>query len=152
MSQQLNRIDVVFDRYSEESIKTSTRTRRKKGAPIWRVIISGDIPLPHDWSGFLSNSDNKADLAHFLSNEISNVTIPNNVLVVAGGFPDETKVFCNQDIDIHYFHAKQEEADTCMILHCVHAKSNAIVVHSRDTDVLLLLIDTAQVYSVPSCT
>ncbi len=43
MSQQLNRIDVVFDRYSEESIKTSTRTRRKKGAPIWRVIISGDI-------------------------------------------------------------------------------------------------------------
>ena len=57
---------------------------------------------------------------------MSNTTIPNKVVVVAGGFPDETNVFCNQDIDIHNLEANHEEADKHMILHCVHAKSNTI--------------------------
>ena len=43
------RIDVVFDRYDRLSIKEGTRTNRKKGRPICRVIETPDVPLPQDW-------------------------------------------------------------------------------------------------------
>ena len=47
------RIDVSFDRYDTLSIKEGTRARRKKGKAIRRVISTPDVPLPHDWQGFL---------------------------------------------------------------------------------------------------
>lgn len=36
--------------------------------------------------------------------------------------------------------AKHEEADTRVILHCLHAESQTIVVSARDTDVFVLLV------------
>ena len=47
------RIAVLFDRYDTLSIKEGTRARRKKGKAIRRVISTPDVPLPHDWQGFL---------------------------------------------------------------------------------------------------
>ena len=41
------RIDVVFDRYYETSIKSGTRTRRSQGSTAIRQLIeSRDVPLP----------------------------------------------------------------------------------------------------------
>ena len=65
------RVDVVFDRYREETIKGATRTRRTKAArPIRRLVEGRDVPLPKTWTNFLSLPDNKVDLAHFLSEEL----------------------------------------------------------------------------------
>ena len=36
--------------------------------------------------------------------------------------------------------ADHEEADTRLILHCIHAHMELMVVHVRDTDVLVLLL------------
>ena len=36
--------------------------------------------------------------------------------------------------------ANHEEADTHIVLHCIHTEANTIVVSSRDTDVLLPLL------------
>jgi len=64
---RFNRIDVVFDRYYEVSIKSATRTRRSLGTrPIRRIIEHVNVPLPSNWSNFIGLSENKADLAHFL--------------------------------------------------------------------------------------
>ena len=61
---EYSRIDIVFDRYQEDSVKAGTRIRRKKGvASIRRIIESRDVPLPKEWQGFLHHQDNKADLA-----------------------------------------------------------------------------------------
>ena len=68
---EYHRIDVVFDRYRDETIKGTTRTRRSKTARPIRWLVEGrDVPLPNIWSNFLSLADNKADLAHFLSEEL----------------------------------------------------------------------------------
>ncbi len=86
-------IDVVFDRYRDETIKGTTRTRRSKTArPIRRLVEGRAVPLLKNWSNFLSLADNKADLAHFLSEEFCSQAPVDKEIVVAGGFRDELEV------------------------------------------------------------
>ena len=66
-----HRIDVVFDRYREQTIKSVTRTRRTKSCrPVRRLIEGRDVPLPKNWTDYLSLPDNKAELSNFLSEEL----------------------------------------------------------------------------------
>ena len=65
---EYHRVDVVVDRYRDETIKGTTRTRCGKAARTIRRLVEGrGVPLPKHWSNVLSLADNKADLAHFLS-------------------------------------------------------------------------------------
>ena len=90
---QYQRIDIVFDRYREQTIKGTTRKRRAKAArPIRRCIEGRHVPLPKDWFNFLSLIDNKADLSHFLSEELYLQAPAGKEIVVAGGFRDELEV------------------------------------------------------------
>ena len=51
---EYHRIDVVFDRYRNETSKGTTRTRRSKAArPIRRLVEGRDVPLPKNWSNCL---------------------------------------------------------------------------------------------------
>ena len=76
------RIDIFFDRYRRESIKSATREKRtSKIHPIRRVIEDRHVPLPHNWANFIALPENKADLANFLSNELIH-RAPNEKLVV----------------------------------------------------------------------
>ena len=58
------------------------------------------------------------------------------VIVVAGGFSESTTV----KFDVSSLRTDHEEGDTRLILHCIHAHMNMIVLSIRDTDVLLLLL------------
>ena len=90
---EYHRMDVVFDRYRDETIKGTTRTRRSKTArPIRRLVEGRYVPLPKNWSNFLSLADNKADLAHFVSEELCSQPPVDKEIVVAGGFRDELEV------------------------------------------------------------
>ena len=75
------------------------------------------MPLPSNWSNFIALSENKADLARFLSL----VQAPSSkVIVVAGGFASEEMVESSRSIvDTEPLEAKHEEADTRIVLHCV---------------------------------
>ena len=80
----------MFDRYRKETIKGATRTRRTKAArPIRRIVEGRDVPLPINWTNFLSLPDNKVDLANFLSEEMCSQAPDDKEIVVAGGFRDE---------------------------------------------------------------
>ncbi len=136
-----SRIDVVFDRYDGKSIKSGERNRRKTGLAIRRSIESGDIPLPGDWSGFLSLGENKADLAHFLAESLLENTPQHKVLVISGASPVDTEILCSDpSLDISGMQANHEEADTRIVLHCVSITFDTVVVVAWDTDVLLLLM------------
>ena len=136
------RIDVVFDRYRDDTIKAGTRTRRTQAArPIRRVIESRDVPLPRNWANFLSLSENKADLGHFLSEELCSQATSEQEIVVAGGFKDEREVRSSKtSTDIAQLRATHEEADTRLVLHALNCPFEVVVVASKDTDVLVMLL------------
>ena len=63
------------------------------------------------------------------------------MVVVAGGFAEATTVKSSDlDREVSSLKANHEEADTQLILHCINAHVETIVVLVRDTDVLLLLL------------
>ncbi|CAH3185140.1 unnamed protein product [Porites lobata] len=137
-----DRIDVAFDRYRETSIKCATRKKRSRGhAPIRRVIEDGTVPLPRSWSTFLALDENKADLARFLSEKLLAGAPVNKIIIVSGGFQDEDTVKCSRPtIDVRALRGFHEEADTRIILHCIHSDAEFLVVACQDTDVFCLLI------------
>ena len=134
-------IAVVFDRYRDETIQGTTRTRHSKTArPIRRLVEGRDVPIPKNWSNFLSLADHKADLAHFLSDELCSHAPVDKEIVFAGGFIDELEVKSSTcTIDLGPLKSTHEEADTRLVLHAVHSQFHTVFVSSRDTDVLLLL-------------
>jgi hypothetical protein len=136
------RIDVVFDRYRDESIKGATRTRRSKSArAIRRSIENRDVPLPVNWRSFLSLDENKADLANFLSEQLCLQAPTDKEVIVAGGFQDEREVRSSTGTtDLSVLRSTHEEADTKLVLHAINSHFKSVVVSSRDTDVLLLLL------------
>ncbi|KAL8561352.1 hypothetical protein ACOMHN_040430 [Nucella lapillus] len=136
------RIDVLFDRYYELSIKGGTRNRRKQGAvAIRRMIESKDVPLPAKWDNFLAHQENKADLARFLSQQLILKAPNDKTVVAAGGFSNQERAETSAPrVDVEHLEARHEEADTRIILHCVNSQAASIVVSARDTDVLVLLL------------
>jgi len=136
------RIDILFDRYYDISIKAGTRKKRGCGArPIRRPIENRNVPLPIRWDNFLAHPDNKADLARFLSQQLILCAPNNKIIVVGGGFSEEERVEASvPDVETDMLEAKHEEADTRVIIHCIECKSSHAVVAARDTDILVLLI------------
>ena len=139
-AKNFERVDLVFDRYRAHSIKSATRVKRKKGVVIRRVLAHRDVPLPHDWDGYLSDSNNKMELEDFISHEFI-ASAPDDVIAVtAGGLLEDEDVMCNKDVDVESIKSNHEEADTRMLLHACHTASDTVFVWCRDTDVLVLLI------------
>ena len=66
-------------------------------------------------------------------------------IAVAGGFRDELEVkSLTSATDLGPLKSTHEEDDTRLALHAVHSKFRTVVVSSRDTDVLLLLVSHFQ--------
>ncbi|KAG1693201.1 hypothetical protein GQR58_007155 [Nymphon striatum] len=145
-----SRVDLLFDRYLDLSIKSGTRSKRSEAGkvkPIRRVISSKDVKLPSNFKSFLSLSENKADLAAFLSEAMVEMAEeklnPTHELVVAGGFEDLLKVWISTDRSTDHFSSNHEEADTRLILHAADASQQGYeqcVLQCRDTDVLVLAV------------
>ncbi|KAF3835485.1 hypothetical protein F7725_028043 [Dissostichus mawsoni] len=68
----VTRVDIVFDRYQQNSIKSGTRTKRSTTQRKVRTIVSRDVKLPANWNSFIEMDENKANLTHFLSTELEN--------------------------------------------------------------------------------
>ena len=152
-SEHTTRIDVVFDSYKNNSIKSATRAKRKsKSTPLVRRDIQDrNVPLPQNWNGFISLLENKKALTHFLSNQLMDVSSkklnPNQVVVTAGGYEQCDKATSTSGILSDSLFANHEEADTRILLHAKDATNNGysrIVVQCKDTDVLVMLVNMFQ--------
>ena len=90
---------------------------------------------------FLAVPSNKQDLALLLSNELIAQAPGDKSIVVAGGFRTAEDTQCTEPlVDIEMLRANHEEADTRVVLHCIHAETEDVVAAARDTDILLLLL------------
>ena len=97
-SKMYHRIIVTFDRYIPGSVKGATRKRRSGTCPIRRAIKGCHGPLPKNWNNFLCMSENKSDLARFLSQEIIRQGNLYTEVVVAGAFDDGVEVQSGSDL------------------------------------------------------
>ena len=74
--------------------------------------------------------------ALLLSNYLIDHSPSDQTMVVAGGYSESTIVKSSYStLDLSML-----EADTHLILHCIHAHMESMVVYVRDTDVLVLLL------------
>ena len=74
-----SRIDVVFDRYFDKSIKEDMRISRGTGS---RFIFTEDSLIPKKMGDFLMTSQNKNDLNEFLAKRFVEVHHGEKTLVV----------------------------------------------------------------------
>ncbi len=132
------RVDVVWDRYQQHSLKEATRIKRGKGVRR-RVCCESVIP---NWQSFLRVDGNKTELFSYLGKEaVQKVENTMKVLVTTV----EEKVSTNsEDVSLQdLYECNHEEADTRMVLHAEHQVKSGyrkILVKSPDTDVIVLFI------------
>lgn len=144
--QTSKRMDVVWDRYIDGSLKSSTRQKRGSGS---RIIVKGSTPAPKNWQSFLRVDENKKELYNYLSDCISSQFTPGKELYCTR----DTTVVASHDSDIGSDIApcNHEEADARPILHALHCAKKGyrrILIRSVDTDVVVLAIATFHALSV----
>ncbi|CAH1248853.1 Hypp8457 [Branchiostoma lanceolatum] len=140
-----SRIDVVFDVYQENSIKSVERERRgSECGTEFRHIQPEHKVL--QWKKFVLNPKNKTSLTRFLTNEWKQDKyrrkLKDKVLFIAC---DEGchKISTERTHVVRDLNSNQEEADTRIMLHVAHAARSGyetVIVSSEDTDVFLLCL------------
>ncbi|XP_035674790.1 uncharacterized protein LOC118414705 [Branchiostoma floridae] len=148
-----SRIDVVFDVYRQESIKSAERERRgSECGSEFRNIQPEHKVL--QWRKFVLNPKNKTSLTRFVTEEWKKDKyrrkLHSKVLYIA--CEEEChKISAKSAIPVRDLNSNQEEADTRIILHVAHAARsgyNTVIVSSEDTDVFLLCLAFKQ--SIPA--
>ena len=111
--------------------------REIRRRPVRRVIEERDVPLPNDWTHFMELSDNKADYARFLPEELIMQAPEGKEIVVSGEFVDELDIHSSKtSSNFNHLKSNQEEVGTRIILHAVNYNCHALIV---PCDVLALL-------------
>lgn len=145
----VKRIDLIFDRYDDISIKFLESSFRSKGQIIKNIIISNhSTKIPTDCKAFFSSTQNKLQLVRYLC-----TTAPKYAQVkedceiyICGGFDDPTKCFKLQGssfCEVLELKSNHLEADSRMfghIFHAVRIQSAHVIILSADTDVFILAI------------
>ena len=147
----VKRIDIVFDCYAKDSIKSLERERRSISADSMRMIIENiDQPLPiaSEFARFWSSSENKIALQQFFITWL--VQHHNDVIpVYLGGCHVADKNICYKLVngkltDVPALKSSYDEADDRLIYHLNHAvrTDNISCAHvvSSDTDIFVSLM------------
>ena len=141
------RIDIVFDTYSDISIKNAESSKRsaRSDSVKYKNILPGH-PIK-SWSKFLTVSSNKTELVKFLVTEWKKYgftyKLGNRSLFVTLN-EDCWKLQSSSVSLVPELKCSHEEADTRMILHAKHIQG-PVLIHADDTDVLVLLLSHSNV-------
>ena len=107
-----SRIDVVFNRYQDQSIRGATRDKRSRSQrSIRRLIEHRYAPFPQNLDNYISSSQNEGNIATFLFNELmaSNI-LEDREIVTADRFGEIDRVASNIGRDIDSLKSDREEA------------------------------------------
>ena len=137
---KVQRVDVVFDVYCANSVKTLTREKRGIGS---RTRVTGGTKIPSNWQEFLRVDDNKTELFHFLAdNDAADLNVAGKSIIMTRA--DGINSFGLPAVDLTGIEpCNHEEADTRIMLHCLHAArcGNArLSIRTVDTDIVVLAI------------
>ena len=134
----------MTDTYKEDTIKSIERERRESED----FLVKGQSArLPREWRAFRQNNVNKESLNLLLHTELINRIYAKRLqhcevlfvckdLCVCLSSSDGLAVQCS---DVYELCSPQEEADTRIIVHCLHVTEHDatldIIIRSPDTDV-----------------
>ena len=147
--QRRHRLDVVFDRYWQLSIKAGERQKRDEANALEVRIHGASTLVPKQFPKYINNAANKVSLSAFVTEawiEMAKQRLPaDKELVIGGGATDgqlALSIKNGECTKVTALHCDHEEADTRMLLHAKHASRDAqrVVIQSPDTDVLLLCV------------
>ena len=74
-------VDIVWDQYLENSIKSQVREKRGKGI---KRRVKASTTLPRNWQQFLRVADNKKELCAFLNKYIAQVQTASEIVSTDG--------------------------------------------------------------------
>ena len=147
--QVASQVDLVWDRYVENTLKCTARAKRGRG--VHRRVVSGTLILGN-WYDFLQEDCNKAELFQFLSHVlIDSFDLKVKQLVITVGESILSKPLLN-DVDL-ISPCTHKEADTHMLLHLHHATFHGydkVLVRTVDTDVVVLAVSVVQYLGTPA--
>ena len=140
-AQNVKRVDLIWDRYFENSLKRSTRETRGSGV---RIRVCDNASIPGNWKSFLRSDENKNELFQYLAESVTAIQLPGVEVITTSGIdvlsssPVETEGLtpCNH-----------EEADTRIFIHVKHASARGlkkVLIRTVDTDVVVLAIAYAK--------
>ena len=134
--QSTKRVDIVWDKYKENSIKDTTREKRGKGQ---RRKMTEDTKIAANWRGFLQDNSNKKELFSLLTNKVANFNFSEDKEVNITS--EESVVSSKGSTDMP--RCDHEEADTRIAVHVLHALtkgSDKVFIRTVDTDVVVIMI------------
>ena len=123
-SMNVKRIDLVFDSYFQNSIKSSEHQRRSKTSSIEYNSINETIILPKQEDTFWGSSQNKILLQKFLQHCVRNNIAFSNYDVIFSTMNDMPASSNKSNLDDSYLNVQClniEEADVKIIVHVNHA-------------------------------
>ena len=142
------RVDLVADTYREVSIKNGER--QKRGTSVRLIISSAHSKLPHNFTNFLKNGENKTRLIELICQVITQNPDQALRLLKCNQIYFSKESHCilldeEGPRDVEHLKSNQEEADTKVILHCLDAlitPESTVVLrsHSGDTDIMVLAV------------
>ena len=145
---KVSSLDIVWGTHRPMSIKGQTRDGRGHGG---RLEVCPNVQIPGNWSEFLRDSTNTVELFKYLSGQVMQrfhsggdiyITMSNGTTVGHVGPAEDMPTVCNQ-----------EEADTRILLHIIHALNcgfSSILIKTSDSDVIVILIHHLQYFDTIS--
>ena len=134
---QLTRVDVTFDRYLAESLKSETRERRGSGS---RVLVTAATPICRNWRMFLRVNENKDELFQLLASDLEELKSTAKFIVATVN----DKSICNRELNMENLSpSNHEESDTRIFLHVKNAAEmnhQEISIRTVDTDVVVIAV------------
>ena len=141
LTRDCDEIILVFDTYKADSLKSTTREKRRQGKDPVQYLIRDDTSIKHiPMSRFLSHDKTKADLTEYLAARMLEYNKDSSKLVITSA-----SGHTRSNSELFFEDNNHEEADTLLIHQAVLASRRnppdaELVVFSPDTDVLVLVI------------
>ena len=141
---QLNisqRVDLVWDRYLQDSLKKQERLNRGQGQ---RRKVIPTSRVPRNRPSFLRVDQNKEELFSLLGNEVLKIDTNKTVIVTTG---EEVKSNKPDALSPSLMPCTQEEADTRIFTHAADIVQNGllkVMIITVDSDVVVLAVSLFQ--------
>ena len=141
MLQTVSRLDVVWDVYRTNSLKSIAREERGKGK---RRRATPTSSIPSNCHTFLRVDDNKTELFKYLAQCLIKLTTDKTIITTQG-----TIAVSNAPVELDGLSpCTHEEADSRMMVHLSDAakENKHILLRSTDTDVVVLAVASASLH------